>query len=112
MAQCEGQILLPETEWGPLGRDFVQCPRKTLRNLCVRCEIAAGGFRQLIPDTGRLGRIFQILYDRDVAALVEDWHDDASEAALAGRPEWAGYIEKMLARLHGEPAPKLDPRLI
>jgi hypothetical protein len=36
---------------------------------------------------------------RDTERLREQWQDEASEAALAGRPERAGYIEHMARRL-------------
>ncbi len=37
-------------------------------------------------------------YEAGVNELIEDWLDEASQAALAGCPEKAGYIEWMIGR--------------
>lgn len=36
-----------------------------------------------------------------IEALAEKWRDEASEAAIQGKPERAGYIEHMIERLLG-----------
>jgi hypothetical protein len=34
----------------------------------------------------------------DLEAIMEDWQDDASEAAIEGNPQKAQYIEYMIKR--------------
>jgi len=75
-------------------------PRNILTDGCSECEErAANPLDGLTRFYAKANRLLIDLYRRDVETLREQWQDEAAQAALAGRPERARYIEGWAARL-------------